>query len=302
VRQATTGTLLVLGAAAGFGTIGIFGELAIAAGLSLSTLLPARFALATAFVLALAAGGRWGLPDTGRQWAATLALGVVYTGLTLAYFASLDYLTAGLATVVLYTYPAFVVVLSAATLDESVSTATLAALGCSLAGVVLIVGVDPAGVSLTGVALALVAAGCYAVYTVGSRTVVASLAPRSLMSGALVGTTVSMTVFGALADGLALPAGTEQWGIVVGIAVVGTVLPLVLFYEGVERLAASRVGIVSTVEPLVTVALGAIVLDERITPGLLAGGTLVLVGVVLVQRDRGDGRPPSDAGAADRGS
>lgn len=289
----------MLGAATGFGTIGIFGELAIAIGISLSTLLPARFALATAFVLALAAVGRWSLPDSPRQWVATLALGVVYTGLTLAYFASLDYLTAGLATVVLYTYPAFVVVLSAAALEESISAVTLAALSCSLGGVVLIVGADPAGASLTGVALALAAAVCYAVYTVGSRTVVGSLAPRSLMSGALVGTTCSMLAYGALADGLALPAGADQWGVVVGLAVVGTVLPLVLFYEGVERLAASRVGIVSTTEPLVTVALGAVVLEEPVTPGLLAGGALVLAGVALVQRDRGDGRPPSDGGTAD---
>lgn len=302
MRQSTTGTLLVLGAAAGFGTIGIFGELAVSAGIPLSTLLPARFALATAVVLVLAAVGRWSFPDTRGQWTATLALGVVYTGLTLAYFASLEYLTAGMATIVLYTYPAFVVVLSATALGESVSTVTVAALGCSLAGVALIVGADPAGAALTGVALALAAAGCYAVYTVGSRTVVASLAPRSLMAGALVGTTASMTVFGAFADGLALPAGTDQWGIVVGLALVGTVLPLVLFYEGLERLAASRVGIVSTAEPLVTVVLGVLVLDERVTTGLLAGGTLVLAGVVLVQRDRGDGRPPSDGSTADRGS
>lgn len=298
MRQTTSGTLLVLGAASGFGTIGIFGELAIAADLSLATLLPVRFALATVVVLVIAQIRGWGLPRSPREWISTLALGVVYTGMTIAFFASLEYLTAGFATIVLYTYPAFVVVLSALLLGESVSRRTVLALSCSLLGVALAVGIEVDGAAIVGVALALGAAGCYAIYTAGSRSVVASLSPRPLMIGALVGTTVCFFAFGIGTGGLTVPANNTQWGIVVGLAIVGTVLPLIMFYEGVERLEASRVGIVSTAEPVVTVILGALVLDESVTPAVAVGGALVLAGVVLVQQSRETGRPPSDVGGA----
>lgn len=282
------GTLLVLGAAAGFGTIGIFGELAAAIDLDLPTLLPTRFAIATLAVLAVGRLRGWPVPRDRRNLATTFGLGVVYTGLTLFFFVSLRYLTAGLATIVLYTYPVIVFALAVAFLRESVTTVKLVALVGVLAGVGLIVDADAAGADPIGVGLALGAAGCYALYIIGSRTLVADIRPRALMLGVLVGTTVSMFGYGVLSGRFALPSGTDEWGIVLGLTAIGTVAPLWLFYEGVARLEASRVGVVSTVEPLVTVTLGAALLGEPVTPTVVAGGLLVLGGVLLVQRHRRD--------------
>lgn len=291
MQESTSGTLLVLGAAAGFGTIAIFGELAAAADLGLATLLPTRFAIATLLVCAVALARGWSIPTGGRDLAVTAALGVVYTGMTLFFFVSLESLTASLAVVVLYTYPAFVFVLSAAFLGESVTVRKLAALVVVLAGVALVVGADTAGADPVGVALALCAAGCYALYTTGCRTLAASLSPRAMLLGVLVGTTASMVGYGLFAGGPGLPAGRTEWAIVLGLVLVGTVVPLLLFYEGVARLEAGRVGVVSTAEPVVTVALGALVLGEPVTPAVVAGGVLVLGGVVLVRRDRRAGAP-----------
>ena len=287
MKQSTAGTLLVLGAAAGFGTIGIFGELAAAIDLPLATLLPTRFAIATGVVLALARLRRWPLPSSRRALAATLGLGAVYTGLTLFFFVSLRYLTAGLATIVLYTYPAMVVVLAAGALNERIDASKLLALAAVLAGVVLIVDADTAGAEPVGVALALGAAACYALYTVGTRTLVADLDPRTLLFGVLLGTTIGMVAFGLVDAGLALPVGADEWGVVLGLTLAGTLAPLFLFYEGVARLEASRVGVVSTAEPLVTVSLGSALLGEPVTPAVVAGGALVLGGVVLVQQEGG---------------
>jgi drug/metabolite transporter (DMT)-like permease len=103
------------------------------------------------------------------------------------------------------------------------------------------------------------------------------------MIGILAGTTVSMLVYGVLDGGLALPTGRDEWWIVLGLALVSTVIPHLLFYEGVSRLQASRVGVVSTAEPVVTVVLGVILLGETITFSVLAGGLLVLCGVLVVQ-------------------
>ncbi|MFB6352636.1 MAG: DMT family transporter [Halobacteriales archaeon] len=289
MNETTAGTLLVLGAAAGFGTIGIFGELAVGIGLGLPTLLPTRFALATLVTVGLARVRGWPRPRTRRDLGVTFALGVVYAAMTLLFFVSLRSLTAGLATIILYTYPAFVFVLGAAFLRESATGGKLVALGLVLAGVGLIVDADPAGAEPVGVVLALAAAVCYALYTAASRTLVASLPPRALMLGVLYGTTVSMAGYGLGTGQLALPRGVDEWGVVLGLTLVGTVVPLLLFYEGVARLEASRVGVVSTAEPLVTVTLGATLLGEPITPTVVAGGLLVVGGVLLVQRRRTDG-------------
>lgn len=283
MREPTTGALLVFGAAAGFGTIGIFGEVAVAIDLQLATLLPVRFASATLVVTSIALVRGWAFPQSKRDWLATLVLGVVYTAMTVCFFVSLRFLTAGLATIVLYTYPTFVVGLSVTLLDEAVTARKLLALGLATGGVALVVGTGTVGVDPIGVGLALGAATCYAVYTTGSRVLSPSVAPRTLMIGILFGTTASMLVFGVLYGGLALPAGRDEWGVVLGLAIVSTVIPHLLFYEGVSRLEASRVGVVSTAEPVVTVALGAALLGEPVTPFVVTGGVLVVGGVLLVQ-------------------
>lgn len=288
MRESTIGAVLVLGAAAGFGTIGIFGKLAVAIDLDLATLLPVRFTVATLVVVALAINRSWAFPRSERDWLTTLALGVTYTAMTLFFFVSLRFLTAGIATIVLYTYPTFVVALSAIFLGETVTVRKLIALGLATGGIALVVGLGTTDIDPLGVGLALGSAACYAVYTTGSRMLSPSISPRPLMIGILVGTTVSMLVYGVLDGGLALPTGRDEWWIVLGLALVSTVIPHLLFYEGVSRLQASRVGVVSTAEPVVTVVLGVILLGETVTLSVLAGGLLVLCGVLVVQSGETD--------------
>lgn len=286
MRESTKGTLLVFWAAAGFGTIGVFGELAVRIDLPLTTLLPVRFTVASAVVVGIAVARGWSFPR-GRAARTTLVLGLVYTAMTVLFFESLRHLTAGLAVILLFTYPAFVFVLSVRFLDETVTRRTVAALGLALGGVVLASGADVAGGEPLGVALAVGAAVCYAVYTTGSRAVVDDVTPNGLLIGVLLGTTASMLLWGASAGGLALPASPRGWAVTLGLALVGTVAPLLLFYEGVERLAASRVSVVSTAEPVVTVTLGVLLLGEPLTAVVVVSGVLVLGGALLVQQDAG---------------
>lgn len=166
MRESTTGALLVFGAAVGFGTLGIF--VAVAIDLPLSRLLPARFAVATLVVAGLVLVRGWAFPRSRREWTTTLVLGVVYTAMTVFFFRSLDFLTAGIATIVLYTYPTFVVALSATFLGEAVTARKLVALGLATGGVALVVGVGSIRVHPVGVGLALGAAAGYAVYTTGA--------------------------------------------------------------------------------------------------------------------------------------
>ena len=298
MRESTRGIVYVLGATAGFGTIGIFGELALRADIALSTLLPVRFVVALGILAGIAALRGWAWPASSREWGATLALGVVYTGMTVLYFSSLVYLTAGLATIVLYTYPTMVVVLAVWLLEETLTRLRVLALVLATAGVAIVVGAGVGAVDPLGIGLALGAAICYAVYTAGSRRLSPVMRPRSLMIGVLLGTTLSMAGYGALDGGLALPVGNAQWEIVLGLALLSTVVPHLLFYEGVARLQASQVGVLSTTEVLVTVLLGVVLLGEPVTAVLVGGGMLVVAGVLLVNADGPAERPTEPAPSA----
>jgi drug/metabolite transporter (DMT)-like permease len=86
--------------------------------------------------------------------------------------------------------------------------------------------------------------------------------------------------------GLIAQASRGAWMGVAYLVVFGSIVGFTAFAYCLNELPASTVGTYAYVNPVVAVALGALFLGERLTPGLLAGGVLILVAVVLTTRSR----------------
>ena len=282
----TVGIVLVLASAIGFGTLGIFGVLAAREGLSIPTVLALRFALAAVVVWAvLWLRGRLRLLS-GRMLAIAFALGAGgYATQSALYFLGLEFMTAGMVAIVLYTYPAFVVIFTLVLYPGRVTTALLAALGLSFAGVALITGVDPAGADPRGVIVVLGAAFAYSLYILVSQRALVTVDPETLTAFVLPAAAVSFVVFGTGTGTLAMPESLTAWAVALAIAILATVVPVLTFFEGIAKIGASRASIISTAEPGVTVGLGALVLGEPITAVTIVGGTLIVAGVILIQHE-----------------
>ena len=85
---------------------------------------------------------------------------------------------------------------------------------------------------------------------------------------------------------------TTLWLILAAIVLVPTFAAVVLYLEGIRGPGPSQAAVVSTLEPLFTIALAAVVLGERLAPLQLAGAVLVLVGVVTAKvAQRAVGQP-----------
>jgi drug/metabolite transporter (DMT)-like permease len=72
------------------------------------------------------------------------------------------------------------------------------------------------------------------------------------------------------------------WGWALCGVFIAAVFPIACFYTGVKRIGASVAGLLSTAEPLVTVLLAYIVLDESLTAWQLAGGGLIVASVAAL--------------------
>ena len=75
----------------------------------------------------------------------------------------------------------------------------------------------------------------------------------------------------------------EAWIPLIGVGIVSTALALQTFYAGARRIGAAQASLVSTVEPIYTIVLAAILFGERLTPVQLVGGAMVIIGVVIAQ-------------------
>lgn len=278
----TTGGWLVLGAAAGFGTIPIFGELAMSAGVNNPSLLSIRFLLAAIVLLTILTIWQKGIPEAS-QIGAIVGLGIAYAAMTGAFFAGLVFLPAGTAAMLLYTYPAYVYLIGIFILGEPISKEKVAALGLALTGMILIVGFNQADFSLIGGGFVLTAAAGYAVYTLGNRIVVQSVDPLILATGAITTTGMCMLGYGIITDLLFWPQGYNQWMPVIGITVFGTIIPIVLFAVGLKHTSASNASTLAMAEPVVSVSLGIIILGESLSKLQVFGGAFVLLGIYLIQ-------------------
>src|SRR5919108_617516 len=75
----------------------------------------------------------------------------------------------------------------------------------------------------------------------------------------------------------------DAWPYLVGIGVVATFVAIQTFYAGTRRVGAAQASLISTIEPIWTISLAALLLGESLSPIQLAGGVLILLGVVIAQ-------------------
>jgi drug/metabolite transporter (DMT)-like permease len=85
-------------------------------------------------------------------------------------------------------------------------------------------------------------------------------------------------------NGVHLPATNTGWLNIAGIVLVATVIPVVTFLAGLERIGPTNASMLSTLEPVVTVLLAAWIFSEVLKPIVLLGGGLILIAVILLTR------------------
>ena len=295
-RGAAAGLALILTSAAGYGSQAIFARLAYAAGVNVATLLLLRFALAIAILWpVLLLGGRgkplWETIRRPKRLLALLALGVIFSGNSIAFFSALTYLHTAVVELLLYLYPGIVLVLSAVFLHERLGLAKVLALIFAVAGSALTVGppgsVGLPGVTegqvLLGVALGVSAALIYATYIVLGNRLAAGTPAAVTGAVSMTGTMLVFVVGSLLGDGTTLALSISAWAAIGAVALFSTVIATSFFLAGLERLGPSRAAILATVEPVVTLMLATVVLHDPPRWFQMLGGALILLAVVLAQ-------------------
>jgi drug/metabolite transporter (DMT)-like permease len=288
-----TALIAVVISAACFGTLAVLTELAYAEGTTPLPLLTWRFALVSVLMAAyLFVWQPKALMEGARDLPRYAALSLTgYGAASLCFFYALNYTSAPVVAVLLYTYPAIVSVLSAIFGQERFTRARALALVLTFAGCVLVVGVLDATVvvSVPGVALGLGAALGYSVFNLLSYTLVGRQRRLVVMTYTFGISALAMGVVALLAgESLSVTGWSPRlWLLVAAIVLVPTFLAVVLYLRGIRGLGAPQAAIVSTTEPLFTIVLAAIVLpDGRLTPIQLCGAALVVAGVVAAEWPR----------------
>jgi len=237
-------------------------------------------------------------PSNLQTFLLLLLLGVVNTGIPFTLLAwGEQTVESGMTGVIQAITPVFAVIIAHfAFADERITTMKILGVVVSFSGILVLTSRDLAGGSglsgdLNGEIAILVASLCYGIGTNFSRKMIRDRAPDTVvvaavtMVGAAIATlvlTFALPLFGERAPVAYASLSDDVLQILLVLGFFNTFIAYLMFYKVIGGLGGARASMVTYVIPVISVALGALFLNELIDGTLLFGSILILAGIVLV--------------------
>ena len=208
-------------------------------------------------------------------------------GLSIVYFQCQMECSLAVAGILLYLAPSFVVLMSAALWKAPITRRKVTALVLALVGCALVSGIVGGEVTASprGLLLGVASGFCYATYTVFSHYTLRHYDSLTMTYWTFVFAGLGSLAFwdtaavtAALSDGRGL-AGA------LGLAVIATALPYLLYTKGLEGVESGKASIIANVEPVVGALVGVFVFGEMLSLWVILGIVCVLGGVLLLAKE-----------------
>jgi len=277
----------ILAAAAFWGTIGLWNRGLMESGLSPTSIVPVRnFGGMLVLTVLFAVRDRSVFRVKREHIKYFFGTGVVSVLLfTCCYFTCQKVCSLAVASILLYTAPSFVVIMSAILWKEPVTKKKLLALVLTLVGCACVCGLFSGGLSVTlvGVLLGLGSGFFYSLYSIFGRYALAHYEPMTVTVWTFIFAGSASLLLARPAELAASFAHPSTWGLAVGLVVVSTVLPYVFYTWGLARVESGKASIMASLEPVVAALVGVAVFGEPMSAMTLAGIVLVLSGVVILR-------------------
>ncbi len=203
------------------------------------------------------------------------------------YFSAVKFTTLAVAITLLYTYPAFVAILSALFLGERITPTKLVAIAVTLLGSGLVAQVHQADwlrLNLRGILFGVLAGITAATYSIFGKRALARYAPWTvvLYAFAMGGVFLAAMSGRGLLAALRYPAAAWLW--ILALALIPSLGGYALYTIGLRDLPASQASIIATWEVVTAGFLGWLLFREHLAPVQFFGAALVCFGIGWIQR------------------
>jgi drug/metabolite transporter (DMT)-like permease len=294
------GYLCVAAAAVMWASSGTAGKALFTSGVTPFELVQIRVTVST-IILAIVFGIRFRPLFKIRPrdlWYFFLLGGVVMALVQVAYFYAISKIQVAAAIFIQYLAPVIVACFSICFWKERLTPGKILALVLSLGGCYLVVG----GYSLhllkmnqLGILAGILSAFCFAAYTLVGEKGMHRYSPWTVIFYSFLFATLTWHTLYPPFQYIKSDFSAVQWGWVIYVSIVGTVLPFGLFLVGVNYVRSTRASITATLEPISAGLFAYLFLGESLQPLQIAGGAMVVAAIVVLQlkRERDELSPAS---------
>src|SRR5918993_4120489 len=248
-----------------------------------------RFVIASIIIYAIITARKIRLPRTRKDWMLLAVTGIL--SFTLNYglvFWGEQHVSSGLAAWLQATIPVFGLVIAHFYLpDEQMTTAKIfgVVLGVAGVGVIFSDQLSVAGPkALAGSAGLVIGSACAAYANVLVKSRGGKMEPATLAFGQMIFGLVPLLLIGIATEGNPLNFRWSGLAIVslFYLAIVGTVFAFLMYYWLVQHMDVTNTMLIALVTPIIAVALGIVVLDEKLNWRMVIGGAMIISGIAII--------------------
>lgn len=218
-------------------------------------------------------------------------------GVQFTYLFAISKIQVGAAILLQYLAPVFIVLYTIFILKETPGFYTISALVGALGGCYLVSGaysMDMLSMHWIGIVSGLLSAIAFAWYSIHGEYGMRRYDPWTVLFYALFFGSIAWNLFYPPLGGFFQPYLPLQWGWIVFIGILGTLIPFGLYLEGINLIRSTRASIAATLEPISASLMSYIFLDEALAPPQIAGAVLVIAAIITLQlKGQSDAKAPA---------
>jgi drug/metabolite transporter (DMT)-like permease len=206
--------------------------------------------------------------------------------INITYLYAISKLNVAAALILEYLAPVIIAIYTVVFQRERLNAWTALAILSAVVGCYLVVGaynLDLLQLNMAGILSGLGAACAFAWWSVHGEYGMHRYNPWTVLFYALLVAAGEWNLLHPPLEAFRHAYAPATWGWIVFVAVVGAILPFGLYYEGINRIRATRASITSTLEPIVAGILSFLFLGEAMAPLQISGGLLVIAAIILLQ-------------------
>lgn len=283
------GYLFAAVAAAAYGTNPIFAIPLYHNGMNVSSVLFMRYAMAVVimFVVTMIKSPK-SLVIKPKHIGILAFMGILMVLSSIGLFASYKYLSAGIASTLLFFYPVMVALIMAVFYNERLTRKSWICLITAFLGVVILSKGDDGGfISFIGLALVMFSSLSYAIYLVYiNRGPMKNIDSSAVTFYVIAGGFLVMILNCLLDGGIILPTTTSAWLNTIGLGIFPTIISLIFTSRAIALIGSTETAIFGALEPLTAVVLGILILGETLTILPAIGMILIFVSVTVLMKKK----------------
>lgn len=270
--------------AATFGLIPLFTLPLMAKGMQFDSILFYRFLFASLALTIIMTVKKESFHIEKKDIPVLILLGFFYTASAMFLFWGYNFMSAGIATTLHFTYPVFVTLIMLLFFHEKTSWVTLAAIGLAICGVArLSISEGDISMSVLGVFIVLLSAIGYALYiTTVNKSRVKAMSGRKMTFFVFIVSTCMFAIKASTNQGIQPIPDTLSLMNLILLAVVPTVISNITLVLAVQNIGGTLTSVLGAMEPVTAVCVGVLIFGEPFTLHLALGILLIILAVTII--------------------